>query len=110
MLGFYSRRYPTARLVHLHFNVADPVQLARHIVEATGVLGQSPPCLLIDCRHVACLRTLGLAHFANQLLLIRRTGAGICLLHPDATLSRALHLLRLDTLFELPGAPTSAAA
>lgn len=110
MLGFYSRRHPTARLVHLNFNVADPVQLARELVQAMGVQGQPPPCLLIDCRAVACLRTRGLGYFIDQLLMIRRTGAGIQLLHADGALRRALHLLRLGTVFELPADAPAAAA
>ena len=110
MLGFYSRRQPTARLVHLSFNAPDPVQRAREVVQTTGALGQAPLCLLIDCRTASSRQTHGLGYFIDQLLLIRRTGAGIQLLHADATLRRALRLLRLDTLFELPGEGAAAAA
>lgn len=110
MLGFYSRRHPTARLIHLNFNAADPVQLARELVQATSTFSQPRPCLLIDCRAVACLRTRGLGYFVDQLLLIRRTGASIQLLHAEGALRRALHLLHLDTLFELPGEAPAAAA
>jgi anti-anti-sigma regulatory factor len=101
MLGFYSRRRPTAHIVHLDFNAADPVQQARRLVlEAAGTRSE-PLCLLIDCRHLRCLRTHGAAHFVTQLLLIRRMGAGLLLHNVPPLLARLLHLLGLDNVVEL---------
>lgn len=110
MLSLHSDRSTGGSPVSLNFNAADPVQLARELVRAAGTPGQSPPCLLIDCRAVTCRHTRGLGYFIDQLLMIRRTGARIQLLHPDVTLRRALHLLRLHTLFELPADAAAGAA
>jgi anti-anti-sigma regulatory factor len=111
MLGFYSRRHPSARIVHLNFNTPEPVQQARRLVQDATCAGGLPPCLLIDCRELDCLRTRGLGYFVAQLLLIHRAGAGLLLHNVGESLARQLQLLRLDALVELtrrPAAPARA--
>ncbi|GAB2969693.1 hypothetical protein GCM10027048_45740 [Hymenobacter coalescens] len=100
MLGFLSRRQPTARIVHLNFNVADPVEQARRLARGAAAW-REPLCLLIDCSQVNCLRTHGVAHFVSQVLLMRRTGVGLLLHNVGAPLGRLLRLLRLDAVVEL---------
>ncbi|MCC3157659.1 hypothetical protein LJ737_10440 [Hymenobacter sp. 15J16-1T3B] len=109
MLGFSSRRHPEARIVHLNFNAADPVQLARRLA-ADASVGHEPLYLLIDCRNLACLRSRGMGYFIDQLLLIRRSGVRLLLYNASPVLRRALSLLGLGAHFELTGRVTAAAA
>ena len=58
-----------------------------------------PTQLLVDCSHLACLRTLGVSHVVSQLLVLHQSGARVFLYRVDPVLHRCLQLLRLDALF-----------
>ncbi|KAA9338599.1 hypothetical protein F0P96_07170 [Hymenobacter busanensis] len=100
MLGFTSRRHPTARIVRVNFNAIAPVELARTLAQDPDIQ-RKPLYVLIDCDDVRCLRTHGVCHFVSQLLLMRRAGVQIMLHNVGNTLARALRLLHLDVVFEL---------
>lgn len=72
---------------------------------ARGAL-QPRPRLLIDCRHLKCLRSLGVSHVVSELLVLHNAGADVWLQNVDPVLARCLRLLQLDRLFRM--APTPA--
>ncbi|WP_188559079.1 hypothetical protein [Hymenobacter glacieicola] len=86
---------------NVDLNTTDPVDLARRLVRTVP---GAQPRLLIDCRRLKCLHTLGVSYLASQLLLTRQAGAYILLYNVGPVLERALRLLCLDQVFELRAA------
>ncbi|WP_262712966.1 STAS domain-containing protein [Hymenobacter elongatus] len=88
----------TPYLIRVNFDEIKPIELARMLLRHSHV---RHPRLLIDCQHLRCLRTRGVAYFVSQLLTLRSSGATILLSNVDARLHRTLRLLRLDVLFQV---------
>ena len=86
------------RAVKLTIDPSNPTQFGRALVR---VATMREPRLHVDCEHLACLRTHGVAHLASQLLLLHQGGGKVQLYNVSPTLFRVLHLLRLDTVFEV---------
>lgn len=96
---------PEPVVLTIDLNTTDPVALTQQLV---GNQPGSQPQLLIDCRHLQCLRTLGVSHLVSQLLLVRRAGAQVLLRNVGPVLHRVLCLLRLDEVFEVqPSGPNA---
>lgn len=96
----HSSRHMTwiPRAVNLKIDPSNSTQFGRTLVR---VATMREPRLFVNCEHLACLRTHGVAHLASQLLLLHHGGAKMHLYNVSPTLFRALHLLRLDTVFEV---------
>lgn len=55
----------------------------------------------IDCSAVECIKTHGLCHFVNQLLLLKGANVSVMLLGLAEHQQRLLQLLHLDPLFTI---------
>ncbi|HEX8349430.1 MAG TPA: hypothetical protein VF598_05690 [Hymenobacter sp.] len=87
--------------VELDFNAVNPLEAARSLQQITAVPDKR---MLINCDHLDCVRTHGVCFFISQLLRMRSYGITLVLRRVPAELGRALHILRLDTVFVLlPG-------
>ncbi|WP_133272409.1 STAS domain-containing protein [Hymenobacter radiodurans] len=86
------------RAVKLRVDPSDPAQFSNTLVR---VATMREPRLFVNCEHLDCLRTHGVGHLASQLLLLHHGGARVRLYNVSPTLFRTLHLLRLDTVFEV---------
>ncbi len=83
----------------VNLDTADMVQLTHLLKQTDG----PQPSLLIECGNLDRLRTRGICAVVSQLLVLRQTGALICLRSVGPVLHRALRLLGLDSLFYLAG-------
>ena len=86
------------RLIRLNFDPTNPTRFARTLTRCAAL---SRPRLLINCEHLVCLRTHGVAHFVSHLLLLHHSGATVILYNVSPALFRLLHLLRLDTVLRV---------
>ena len=96
----HSSRHMTwvPRAVTLTIDPSNPERFARTLVRCAT---RRWPRLRINCEHLPCLHTHGVAHFVSHVLLLHQGGAKIQLYNVSPTLFRMLHLLRLDTVFRV---------
>ena len=109
MLPLSSRRSTRVPLVlKLTLDAGNSTRFARTLRHCADL---PRPRLLINCAHLPCLCTHGVAHLASSLLLLHQSGAKVMLRHVSPTLHRYLRLLRLDTVFRItPAAQPQPAA
>ncbi len=88
----------TPPLVKLRIDPSNPVRSARTLARCAAM---RRPRLLIDCGHLPCLRTHGVAHLVSHLLLLHQAGAKLLLHNVSPSLHHLLRLLRLDTVFRV---------
>jgi anti-anti-sigma regulatory factor len=86
------------RVYTVDFDQVDTVQLATRLFRSDP---RQRPQFLIDCHHLACLRTRGVSYLVSQLLLTKRAGADLLLYNVDAVLGKALRVLQLHRVFQI---------
>ena len=87
-----------ASFIPVNLDKTEAISFLRDLAQHPEV---APTQLLVDCRHLQCVRQLGVSHLVSQLLVRHRSGARVFLCNVDPLLHRCLQLLRLDALFSV---------